>query len=346
MRAPQTRGMQYPTSSRWVAGVAGAALLATVAACGGPDAGAPRQITIDGSSTVYPITEAVAEEFQKTQPDVRVTVGLSGTGAGFQRFCRGEIEISGGSRSIQPSEIEACKAAGISLIELPIAYDGLAVVVHPKNTWVDHLTVAELRRIWEPAAEGKLTRWSQVRPEWPDREIALFGPGVDSGTFDYFTEVINGKGGASRGDYTSSEDDNVLVQGVAGGEGALGYFGYAYYEQNKGRLTLVPVDDGKAENGEGPIAPSPETVRGGTYRPLSRPLFIYVNEAALSRPEIQALVDFYLNAGSPLVREVGYVALTDRELDLVKQRYAARTTGTMYVAPGASAMTLEQLLSR
>jgi phosphate transport system substrate-binding protein len=328
-----------------IRGLSAGLLAAAVTACGG-SSGAQGQITIDGSSTVYPITEAVAEEFQKVQPQVRVTVGLSGTGGGFQKLCRGEIEIGGASRPVRPPELQACTTGGVPFLELPVAYDGLAVVVNPKNTWVDHLTVAELRRLWEPAAEGKVMRWSQVRAGWPDREVRLFGPGVDSGTFDYFTDAINGKEKASRGDYTSSEDDNVLVQGVAGDQDALGYFGYAYFEENQGRLKLVPVDDQNDDNGKGPIAPSPEAVRGGTYRPLSRPLFIYVSEAALGRPEVKAFVDFYLESGSRLTREVGYVPLTDRERELVAQRYAAGRTGTLFGTPGASSMPLEQLLSR
>ena len=323
----------------------GIGLLAMVAACGRGSQSA-QLVAADGSSTVYPITEAVAEEFQKAHPGVRVTVGISGTGGGFQKFCRGEVQIADASRPIRPTEIEACSTGGIQFIELPVAYDGLAVVVHPQNTWVDHMTVAELRRLWEPAAEGKVTRWSQIRTGWPDREVHLFGAGVDSGTFDYFTEAINGKEKASRGDYTSSEDDNVIVQGVACDQDALGYFGFAYYEENKDRLKLVPIDDQKDDNGAGPIPPSFESVRGGTYRPLSRPLFIYVSQAALARPEIKTFLDFYLDAGVRLTGEVGYVPLTDGEQRLVVARLASAKTGTMFGAPGASAMPLEQLLSR
>jgi len=312
---------------------------------GQPAAAAPQVVTADGSSTVFPITEAVAEEFQKANRGTRVTVGRSGSGGGFQKFCRGETDISNASRSIKPTEIEACAKGGITYIELPVAYDGLAVIVHPKNTWAQSMTVAELKKLWEPAAEGKIMRWSQVRAGWPDREIHLFGPGVDSGTFDYFTEVVNGKEKASRGDYTSSEDDNVLVQGIAGDEGALGYFGLAYYEENKGRLKLVPVDDGKDDNGKGPILPSVETVKNGTYRPLSRPLFVYVSQKSLSRPEVRSFVDFYLSKGAELAREVGYVPLSDNELKLVAQRFTAGTTGSMYTKPGASGAPLEQLLA-
>jgi phosphate transport system substrate-binding protein len=324
-----------------------------LAACGGrpPDTGGAATessdlIQIDGSSTVFPVTEAVAEEFQKANSGTRVTVGLSGTGGGFKKFCRGEIDISDASRPIQPTELEECGKAGVTFTELPVAYDGLAVLVHPKNTWAASITVAELKRIWEPEAQGNITRWSQVRPGWPDRELHLFGPGTDSGTFDYFTEVITGKAKASRGDYTASEDDNVLVQGIANDEEALGYFGLAYYEENQERLKLVPVDDGQDNNGQGPIAPTMETVRGGTYRPLSRPLFIYVNHKSLSRPAVARFTEFYLGDRGQLAREVGYVPLSDREYELASARYQARTGGTMYAAEGHTGATLEALLSK
>jgi phosphate transport system substrate-binding protein len=287
-------------------------------------------ITADGSSTVFPVTEAFAEEFKKANRDLRVTVGRSGTGGGFEKFCRGETDISDASRPISATEVDTCRKGGVEYIELPVGYDGLAVLVHPKNTWVDHLTVAELKKIWEPAAQGKIMRWNQVRPGWPDKEIRLFGPGTDSGTFDYFTEVITGKAKASRGDYTSSEDDNVLVQGIAGDENALGYFGYAYYEENKEKLKLIPIDDGKDDNGSGPIAPTPETVSGGTYRPLSRPIFVYFKTKALERPEALKFAEFYLTDTGKLVREVGYVPLTDAEYGLVRQRLQSRKAGTMY----------------
>ncbi len=318
-----------------VRAVAIAAVLAPVAACGGgetrtPGAPAAQVITADGSSTVFPVTEAFAEEFQKANPGMRVTVGSSGTGGGFEKFCRGETDISDASRPIKDNEAGSCAKAGIEYIELPIAYDGLAVMVNPKNTWVDHLTVAELKKLWEPGAQGKIMRWSQIRAGWPDREIRLFGPGVDSGTFDYFTEVITGKTAASRGDYTSSEDDNVLVQGIGGDENALGYFGLAYYEENKSKLKLVPIDDGNDGNGKGPVAPSQETVSGGTYRPLSRPIFIYVKTASLDRPEVRKFVEFYLAGTAGLVREVGYIPFTDAEYALVRQRFEGRRAGSMY----------------
>jgi phosphate transport system substrate-binding protein len=323
------------------------AALATLAlaACGGGGSAAPTIIAIDGSSTVFPITEAVAEEFHAVSPDARVTVGASGSGGGFQKFCNGETAISDASRPIRESEIAACAEAGIEFVELPVAYDGITVVVHPDNDWASTMTVAELRTLWEPAAQGTVMRWNQVRPNWPDEEIHLFGPGPDSGTFDYFTDAINGEEKASRGDYTASEDDNVLVQGVATDAHALGYFGLAYYEQNRDRIAAVAIDDGNASNGDGPIMPSMDTVKGGTYRPLSRPLYIYVATSALERPEVQQFVAFYLEQGPALAAEVGYVPLAAIEQDLVLARYDARTIGSMY-AGGAlqSTMTLEERL--
>jgi phosphate transport system substrate-binding protein len=303
-------------------------------------------IKIDGSSTVFPITEAVAEEFKKVN-GVNVTVGISGTGGGFQKFCRDEIDVSDASRPIKPAEAEACSKAGIDYVELPIAYDGIAIVVNPKNTWAASMTVAELKTLWEPAAQGKVMRWSQVRSGWPDKEVHLFGAGLDSGTFDYFTEAIVGKEDSSRGDYTNSEDDNVLVQGVKADEYALGYFGYAYYEENKDSLKLVAVDDGNDANGKGAILPSPETVRDGTYRPLSRPIFIYPKVTSLSRPEVQNFIDFYLSKGTDLVREVGYIKLADKEYELVRSRFKAKKTGSMYAGTDShSQVTLEQRLTQ
>jgi phosphate transport system substrate-binding protein len=288
----------------------------------------------------------VAEEFQKANPNVRVTVGISGTGGGFQKFCRGETDISDASRPIRPAEIESCQKAGIEYLELPIAYDGLAVVVNPKNAWADAITVAELKTLWSPEAQGKVLRWNQVRPSWPNREIRLFGAGVDSGTYDYFTEAVVGKEGASRGDFTSSEDDNVLVQGVSSDELALGFIPFAYVEQNQGKLKLVPVEDGKADNGAGPIAPSAETVRNGTYQPLSRPLFIYVARKAADRPEIQRFVDAFFTSHD-LVREVGYVELTPQIYDLAKKHFAERKVGTAFGEGGSQVgLTLEELLTR
>jgi phosphate transport system substrate-binding protein len=264
--------------------VAIAGLSALAIACGSAAPEGGGVIEIDGSSTVFPVTEAVAEEFQRANPGARVTVGESGTGGGFQKFCRAETAISDASRPIRQSEMDVCTANGVTYVELPVAYDGLTVVVNAGNTWAPSMTVAELKTLWEPGAQGQVTRWNQVRPGWPDEEIHLFGPGTASGTFDYFTEVVNGEAKASRGDYTSSEDDNVLVQGVANDRLALGYFGLAYFEQNRDKLTAVAIDDGNPANGDGPILPSLETVNNGTYRPLSRPIFIYVSTDAMSRP--------------------------------------------------------------
>lgn len=303
------------------------------------------RIKIDGSSTVYPITEAVAEEFQAKYPKVRVTVGISGTGGGFKKFGRRETDISDASRPIKPIEVERCKKNGVEYIELPVAYDGLAVVVNPKNTWCDYLTVRELKKIWEPAAELKITRWNQIRPEWPDKEIHLYGPGVDSGTFDYFTEAICGKSGASRGDFTPSEDDNVLVQGIATDELGLGFFGLAYYEENKDKLKLVGIDDENPTNGNGPIMPSLDTVRNGTYQPLSRPIFIYVNKKAAERPEVAEFIRFYMTNAAPLVKEVGYIPLPDRVYFLAYDRFKRGVTGSLFGGKGARVgVTVEQLL--
>lgn len=265
-------------------------------------------ISIDGSSTVYPVTEAVAEEFGFKYPDVRVTVGVSGTGGGFKKFARKETDISDASRSIKDSEKQACEENGIKYVELTIGYDGLAVIINPENDWVDHFTVEELKMIWEPSAQGKIMKWNQIRPEWPDEEIHLFGPGVASGTYDYFTEAIIGESGASRGDFTASEDDNVLVQGVASDKYGLGFFGLAYFEENMDKLKLVGVD-----NGNGAIKPSLETVGNGTYEPLSRPIFIYVSDAAAQKAEVVEFVRFYFENAPELVKEVGYIPLPAAE---------------------------------
>lgn len=270
-------------------------------------------IKIDGSSTVYPITEAIAEEFRVTQPSVKVSVGVSGTGGGFKRFSRGEIDINNASRPIKESEIKACEENSIQYVGLQVAFDGLAVLVNPQNTWVDHFTVEELKKIWEPDAQGKITKWSQIRAGWPDEPFNLYGPGVASGTYDYFTEAIVGKSGSSRGDYTASEDDNVLVQGIAGDKNALGFFGHAYYEENKEQLKLVGVD-----NGSGVVLPSSETVKNGTYAPLSRPVFIYVTKSAAQRAEVAAFVNFYLSNATTLVPDVGYIPMEDYSKEQAK----------------------------
>jgi len=303
-------------------------------------------ITIDGSSTVFPINEAVAEEFQK-QNQAKVTIGVSGTGGGFKKFCAGEIAIAGASRPIKPTEEDACKAAKIDYVELPIAYDGLAIVVNPKNTWAKSLTVEELKKLWEPAAQGKVLKWNQVRTGFPAKEVHLFGPGVDSGTYDYFTKAVVGEEHKSRGDYTSSEDDNVLVQGVSRDEGALGFFGLAYFVENADKLKLVPIDDAVTENGKGPISPTAETVANGTYQPLSRPIFIYVSKSALARPEVTAFTEFYLQHGATLVKDAHYVPLPDRAYELAQKRLKAGTAGSLFAGKGSQVgVTVEALLAR
>lgn len=286
-------------------------------------------ISIDGSSTVYPLTEAVAEEFRKLYPNVKTTIGVSGTGGGFKKFSRGETHISNASRPIKKKEAEACAAANIQFIELPVAYDGLAVVVGKENTWVDYMTVAELKKLWEPAAQGKIKKWNQIRSSWPDEEIHLFGAGTASGTFDYFTEAIVGEAGASRGDFTASEDDNVLVQGVSMDRLALGFFGLAYYEENTDKLKLVPISVDDSKNGSDAVVPTQETVANGTYQPLSRPVFIYVNLKECDRPEVQTFVSYYLEHIGSWAKDVGYVALPEDVYAAARKRFEKRTTGSM-----------------
>ena len=303
-------------------------------------------IKLDGSSTVYPIAEAVVEEFQASSPKTRVTVGISGTGGGFKKFCAGETDISNASRPIKASEMELCKTNGIEYIELPVAYDALTVVVNPKNTWLNSITTAELKKIWEPAAQGAITRWNQVRPEWPDKPIKLFGPGVDSGTYDYFTEAIMGKEDLSRGDYTSSEDDNVLVQGVSSDENALGFFGLAYYTANKAKVKALTIDDGKDENGKGPQMASAENVLAGNYQPLARPLFVYVSKKSAMRPEVAAFVNFMNGNAAALTQEVGFVPLKESTLKLAQARFEKREIGSLFVGGSQVGVTLDELLKR
>jgi len=279
------------------------------------------EIKIDGSSTVYPITEAIAEEFRFEHPDVRVSVGVSGTGGGFQKFARNETDINDASRPIKAGEQEACKENNIEYLELKVAIDGLAVLVNKENDWVDHFTVEELKKIWEPAAQGEITMWSQIREGWPNEPFNLYGPGVASGTYDYFTEAIVGKSGSSRGDYTASEDDNVLVQGIAGDKNALGFFGLAYYEENKEMLKLVGVD-----NGTGVVIPTPITVKDGSYAPLSRPVFVYVNSEAAKREEVVTFINFYLDNAATLVPDVGYIALPNEEYQQGKAAFETFAT--------------------
>lgn len=301
-------------------------------------------IKIDGSSTVYPITEAVAEEFQKEKRGAaKVTVGISGTGGGFKKFCRGETDIQDASRPILKQEMDACKQAGVKYIELPVAYDALTVVINPKNDWIKSMTVAELKKIWEPAAQGKITKWNQVNPAWPDAPLKLFGAGSDSGTFDYFTEATVGKAKSSRGDYTASEDDNVLVQGVSRDVNALGYFGYAYYVENSDKLKAVPVVE---KAGKPAVFPSPETVMNGTYQPLARPIFIYVNANSVDKPEVKEFVEFYLRHAAKLVKEVKYVPLPDEDYKLVMEAFGKKKLGTGFGGVAEVGVLIKDLLKR
>ena len=299
-------------------------------------------VKVDGSSTVFPITEAVAEEFQiQNRGKVKVTVGIAGTGGGFKKFCRGETDISDASRPILKEEIDACKAAGITYIELPIAYDALSVVINPKNTWAKTLTIADLKKMWEPGAQGRITRWNQVRKGWPNQPIVLFGPGSDSGTFDYFTEAVNGKAKASRGDYTASEDDNVLVQGVESNVNALGYFGYAYYIAHQDKLAVASIDSGK-----GPVGPSVNAVNDGTYQPLSRPVFIYIKASSAARPEVKEFVEFYLKNAAELVAEVKYIALPKAAYDMALTNFRKNKLGTVFGGVPEIGIRVEVLLAR
>jgi phosphate transport system substrate-binding protein len=305
-------------------------------------AGAAEVIKIDGSSTVYPITEAVAEEFQKAKKGaVNVTVGISGTGGGFKKFCRGDIDLSDASRPILKKEMEDCKANGIQYIELPVAYDALTVVVNPQNNWVKSLTVAELKKMWEPGAQGRITNWNQINPQWPDAPLKLYGPGADSGTFDYFTEAVVGKSKSSRGDFTASEDDNVLVQGVSRDKGGLGYFGLAYYLENQKKLKALAIDGGK-----GPVLPSAQNVENGTYTPLARPIFVYVNTKSLERPEVREFVEYYLANAPKLVKEVKYVPLPADAYKIALEHLKNKKVGTVFGGESDVGLKIEELLKR
>jgi phosphate transport system substrate-binding protein len=317
--------------------------LAALALAAVPQFAAAQTIKVDGSSTVFPVTEAVAEEFQiQKRGKVRVTVGISGTGGGFKRFCRGETDISDASRPILKAEMEACAAAGIKYIELPVAYDALTVVVNPKATWVDQITVAELKKMWEPAAQGKISKWNQINPKWPNSPLKLYGPGADSGTFDYFTEAINGRAKSSRGDFTASEDDNVLVQGVEADANALAYFGYAYYAPNAARMKALKVVNAKGQ----PVGPSAAAVLDGSYEPLSRPLFIYVSDKAAQKAEVREFVEFYLTKGAALVSEVKYVPLTAEAYKLALANFKSNKLGTGFGGVPEVGLKVEELLKR
>jgi phosphate transport system substrate-binding protein len=322
----------------------GTVMAAAASGCGGTS-GHREIIKIDGSSTVFPTTEAVAEEFQnEKRGSVNVTVGISGTGGGFKKFCRGETDISGASRPILKEEMEAAKSNQIEYIELPICFDALTIAVHPDNDWAKSITVSELKTIWQPSAQEQITRWNQVRPEWPDEELALFGAGSDSGTFDYFTEAIVGEAKSSRGDYTSSEDDNVLVQGISGNQFALGYLPYAYYEPNQDKIKAIAVDQEKGD--AGPVHPSLENVLAGRYNPLSRPLFIYVNRKSAARPAVKDFVEFYLANAKELTAEVKYLPLPDSAYDLALARFRALQIGSGFAGKPEVGLPVEEIFKR
>jgi phosphate transport system substrate-binding protein len=318
-----------------------------MSACGSGGGDVPTEpIRIDGSSTVYPLTTTVAEEFRKARPTAKVEVRFSGTGAGFERFCRGETDVQDASRPIEPNEIAACQAAGIGYVELPIAHDGLTIIVHPSNSWAETITTAELKALWAPGAEGKVTRWRHIRPGWPDQPLNLFGPGPRSGTFDFFTLVIVGRERDSRSDFTASEDDDVIVKSVAADPQALGYVGYVHYERHRDKLKALRLDDLDEGIGPGAVEPSPDTVRRGLYRPLSRPLFIYVNAKRLDRPEVKAFVDFFTRNSEGLAIQAGCIPLNARLYALVQQRVMKRVEGSLYQAPDAAGRTLDELLNQ
>ena len=318
-------------------------LMLIAAGCGEPAPGLVGTIKIDGSSTVFPLTSAVVESFVKKHGGVKISVGVSGTGGGFEKFCRNEIEIHDASRPITARERDACDRVSVNFIEVPVAYDAVTIVVHPQNDWATSMTMAELKRLWEPAAEGSVMRWRDVRPGWPDEPIRLFGPGALSGTFDFFTETVTGTLDASRKDYTASEDDTVIVNGVAADRLALGYVGYGYVEQNRNALRPVAIAGANADR-LGPVRPSPENVQRGAYAPLARTLFIYVNANALQRPEVSAFVDFYLEEDEDLVRSVGGIAMSHRAYELVRARVAKRVAGTLFTDNRATD-NLEMLLA-
>ncbi len=316
--------------------------LAAGFAVSGVTAATAQTVTVDGSSTVFPISEAYAEEFQK-ETGIRVTVGLSGTGGGFKKFCRGDTDVTGASRPIRDVEMELCKENGIEYIELPVAMDGLANVVHPDNDWAQCMTVAELKKIWEPEAQGKIDNWNQVRDSFPDRPLRLFGAGTDSGTYDYYTFAITGTEHSSRGDFTATEDDNVTVQGVSTDVNALGFLGLAYLEENRNKLKSVAIEQ---EDGSC-VEPTIDSAGDGSYQPLARPLFMYIKKSALEKEEVQKYADFMMTAknGTTLVLEVGYVPLPDRAFDLGKKKVAARKTGTFFEGGSKVGVSIDDLLA-
>ena len=317
--------------------------IALLNSCGQVQSQESESIKIDGSSTVYPITDAMAKEYQNTHSKkAQITVKFSGTSGGFKKFCDGETDISNASRPIRPDEMEACNKAGIRYYELPVAFDALTVVVNPKNDWAKDITTDELKKIWEPAAQGKITRWNQIRPNWPNRPITLYGAGKDSGTFDYFTEAIVGTAKASRTDYIGSEDDTVLVQGVIKDENALGYFGFAYYEDNQSQLKAVAIDRGK-----GAVLPSREAVEKAEYNPLARPLFIYVNyNSAQKKVEVRNFVEFYMKKAPTLVSSVGYIPLPKQGYQIIYQHFYNGKVGTVFGGKAQLDSTIEELLRK
>lgn len=321
-----------------------AALAVAFAGAAGVQVAQAQVVKIDGSSTVFPVTEAVAEDFQKSKKGrIKVTVGISGTGGGFKKFCRGETDIQNASRPILKPEMEDCKKAGIEYVELPVAFDALTVVAHPKNTFLNSISVEDLRKMWEPAAQGKITHWNQINPAWPNAQIKLFGAGADSGTFDYFTEAIMGKAKSSRGDFTASEDDNVLVQGVSRDVNAIGYFGFAYYVENKDKLKAVGISD---KGGKPAVVPSLEAVVAGSYQPLSRPIFIYVNAKSMAKPDVKEFAEYYLKNGEKLSKEVKYVPLPAKSYTLGMNRLSKMQTGTVFAGHADVGVKIDDLYSR
>jgi phosphate transport system substrate-binding protein len=299
-------------------------------------------VKVDGSSTVFPISEAMAEEFMKENSGIKITVGVSGTGGGFKKFCAGETDISNASRPIKQEEIDLCKEKGIEYVELPVSYDGLSVVINPANDFASCLTVDELKKMWEPAAEGQIKNWNQIKADFPDKALGLYGAGTDSGTYDYFTAATVGKEGESRGDYTASEDDNAIVQGVGSDEGGLGFFGYAYYEANKDKVKVVEID-----GGEGCVAPTGETIADGSYKPLSRPEFIYVKKESLSKPEVKAFAEYMIDpANATLISEVGYVPLPADTISVIQKRLEEGKTGTVFGGKPAVGLKLADVLKQ
>ena len=305
-------------------------------------ANAQSTIKIDGSSTVYPITKAVADKFQIAKKNtIKVTVNISGSGGGFKKFCRGEIDIVNASRPILKNEIKDCKNSRVQFVEIPVAFDALTVAVHPENTWSTTMTVAELKKMWEPAAQGKISKWNQINPAWPDESFKLYGADTDSGTFDYFTEAIVGKIKSSRDDFTESENDNVLVEGVASNKNGLGFFGFAYYIEDQTKVTAVAIN-----NGKGGVLPSVETVENGNYQPLSRPIFIYVNAKATEKPEIKELVEFYMKNAILLVKEAGFFPLPPRAYITMMEHFNKKRVGTVFNGVSAVGLTIDELVRR